>query len=173
MESPIKLKAKLNETYVYDLFRVSLFLKGLLSLVEIFAGFAALFITPAKIGGMIIRVSANELAEEPGSFWAIHTLHLAQQFSLTPRAFLAIYLLSRGAIKFALVIAILKNKLWAYPAALVVMGLFIAYQIYHVIFTYSLFLILLTIFDLAVMWLIWHEYKIMRNRHTGVAGIEA
>jgi uncharacterized membrane protein len=156
---------RLREKYIYDLFRASVFVKGILSLVEMFAGIAVLFITPAKIGSMIIRISANELAEEPGSFWAIHTLHLAQQFSLTPRAFLAIYLLSRGAIKFALIIALLKNKLWAYPAALVVMGLFIAYQLYRIAVSYSLFLILLTLFDLLVMWLIWHEYQMVRSRH--------
>jgi uncharacterized membrane protein len=169
MEVPISPRAEtheeINETYIYDLFRASIFLKGLISIVEILAGFAVLFITPAKIGGTIIRIATNELADEPGNFWAIHTLHLAQQFSLTTSAFLAIYLVSRGVIKLALVIALLKNKLWAYPAALMVLGLFIFYQIYQIVIKYSLFLILLTIFDIVVMWLIWHEYQVMRSRH--------
>jgi uncharacterized membrane protein len=157
---------KLQEKYLYELFRISVFLKGILSLGEIFAGLAVLFITPAKIGGAIIRYSASELAEEPGSFWAIHTLHLAQQFSLSPRAFLAIYLLSRGVIKFGLVLALLNNKLWAYPLSLAVLGIFIVYQLYRILIAYSPLLVALTLFDLVVVWLIWHEYRVVRNRRT-------
>jgi uncharacterized membrane protein len=162
---------RLREKYLYDLFRIGVFLKGLLSLAEIFAGLAVLFITPAKIGAFIIRFSISELAEEPGSFWAIHTLHLAQQFSLTPRAFLAIYLLSRGLVKFALIIALLKNKLWAYPAALAVLGVFITYQLYRIFIAYSPLLIALTLFDLVVMLLIWHEYAVMRRTRTIAPGL--
>jgi uncharacterized membrane protein len=164
MAAPIKSGDSPQEVYIYDFFRISLFLKGIISLVEIFAGIAVLFITPARIGSAIIRFSANELADEPGSFWAIHTLHLAQQFSLTPRAFLAIYLLSRGVIKLGLVIAILKNQLWAYPAAIAVLGIFMLYQLYEILLNHSIFLIMLTLFDLIVLWLIWHEYRVMRAR---------
>jgi uncharacterized membrane protein len=152
-----------REKYIYIFFRAGIFLKGVISLSEIIAGFIVLFITPAKIGDTIIRFSARELADEPGSFWAIHTLHLAQQFSLTPRAFLAIYLLSRGVIKLALVIALLKNQLWAYPAAIAVLGAFMIYQTYEIIVRHSIFLILLTLFDFIVLWLIWHEWRIVRK----------
>jgi uncharacterized membrane protein len=152
-----------EEKYLYRLFRVSIFLKGLISLVEIFAGIAVLFITPAMISNVIINISQNELAEEPASFLALHALPLAQQFSLTSTAFLAIYLFSRGLIKLALVVALLKNQLWAYPAALVVLGLFVLYQVYGIIVGHSLFLIALTIFDLIVMALIWHEYRLVRR----------
>jgi uncharacterized membrane protein len=154
---------RLREKYFYQLFRAGIFLKGVFSLIEIFAGAIVLLVTPLAIGSAIIHISRIELAEEPGSFFALHTLHLAQQFSLTPRAFLAIYLLSRGAIKFGLVIALLKNKLWAYPLALVVMGVFIAYQLYRMTVAYSLPLIVLTVFDLVVLWLIWHEYRLVRK----------
>jgi uncharacterized membrane protein len=61
------------------------------------------------------------------------------------------------------VIALLKNKLWAYPWSLVVLGSFILYQIYRFTFTHSLALIVLTVFDLAVIWLIWREYQIVRT----------
>ena len=154
---------RLREKYLYDLFRVSIFLKGLISLIEIFSGIAILFITPAMIGSLIINISQNELGEEPGSFLALHALPLAQQFSLTPTAFIAIYLLSRGLIKFGLVIALLRSKLWAYPAALAVMGIFIIYQVYQILIGHSIFLIALTLFDFVVIWLIWHEYGLVRR----------
>ena len=153
----------LREKYIYRLFRLGIFLKGILSLFEIFVGTAFLFISPLMIGNFIVGMSQDELAEEPGSFLASHALPLAQQFSLTPGTFIAIYLLSRGIIKLALVIALLKNKLWAYPAALVVLGLFMAYQVYRVTVAHSVFLTLLTLFDVIVVWLIWHEYQVVRK----------
>ena len=154
---------RVREKYVYRLFRLSIFLKGLLSLIEIFAGSVVLFIAPAAIGSALIGIIQYELTEEPASFFALHALPLAQQFSLTPQIFLALYLLSRGFIKIALVIALLRNKVWAYPAALAVLGLFMVYQTYQIIIVHSIFLILLTLFDVVVMWLIWHEYQLVRK----------
>ncbi len=153
----------LREKYIYRLFRTGIVLKGILSATEIVAGTMAIFIAPAAIGNAIIAASQDELVEEPGNFIATHALTLAQQFSLTPRMFLAMYLLSRGIIKFLLVIALLKNKLWAYPASLVVLALFMVYQIYQIAIGHSILLIALTLFDVIIMWLIWHEYRLVRQ----------
>ena len=153
----------LREKYIYRLFRTGITLKGILSATEIFAGAFVLFVDPAIVGNAIITASQKELLEEPGNFIATHALTLAQQFSLTPQMFLAVYLLSRGVIKFALVIALLKNQLWAYPASLVVLGLFMIYQIYEITIGHSIFLIALTLFDVIIMWLIWHEYRLVSH----------
>ncbi|HVM73406.1 MAG TPA: DUF2127 domain-containing protein [Candidatus Paceibacterota bacterium] len=155
----------LQERYIYQLFRVGIFLKGMLSLVEIFVGIAAIFVSPASIGNAIITASQNRLADDPDSFIALHALPLARAFSLTPHAFFALYLLTRGVIKLVLVIALLKNKIWAYPAALAVLGLFLLFEIYEVIFKHSLLFIMFTIFDIMVVWLIWHEYGVVRTRN--------
>lgn len=153
----------LREKYIYRLFRTGILLKGILSATEIFAGIFVLFFDPAIVGNAIITASQNELIEEPGNFIATHALMLAQQFSLTPQVFLAVYLLSRGLIKLALVIALLKNQLWAYPASLVVLGLFMIYQMYQITLGHSALLIALTLFDIIIMWLIWHEYQLVRH----------
>ena len=44
----------------------------------------------------------------------------------------AIYLLTHGAVKVGLVIAILLNKLWAYPCLIIVLLIFIGYQLYRI-----------------------------------------
>jgi len=154
----------MSEKYIYRFFRLSIYFKGALSLIEIASGIAALLISPATIGAFIISVSQNQLLEDPDDFFALHALSIGQSFSLTPQLFLAFYFLSRGIIKLGLVAALLKNKLWAYPAALTVLGAFMIYQIYQYFVTYSFWLLALTIFDAVVMWLIWHEYKIVRAR---------
>jgi uncharacterized membrane protein len=43
------------------------------------------------------------------------------------------------------------------------LGLFIAYQVYRYTYTHSVGLVLLTVFDLFVMVLIWHEYRLVRH----------
>jgi len=70
----------------------------------------------------------------------------------------AAYLLTHGIIKLALVAALLKRRLWAYPAAIGIFALFAAYQVYRYTFTHSWYLILLTILDAVVIWLTWLEY---------------
>jgi uncharacterized membrane protein len=93
----------------------------------------------------------------------MHLLVLAQNFSVSSQHFYAFYLLSHGVVKIFLVIGLLKNKLWSYPASLAVMSLFIVYQLYRFFYTRSLGLIVLTVFDLIVMILIWHEYRLLRR----------
>jgi uncharacterized membrane protein len=44
-----------------------------------------------------------------------------------------------------------------------VLGLFIAYQIYRFSYTRSAGLVVLTVFDLLVIFLIWHEYQLIRR----------
>jgi len=61
---------------------------------------------------------------------------------------------------------LLRNKLWAYPVSLVVLGLFIVYQLYRFSYTHGFGLIVLTVFDVFVMGLIWREYRLVRRHLT-------
>ena len=62
-----------------------------------------------------------------------------------------------------LVFFLLREKLWAYPASIAVFGLFIAFQLYRYSFTQDIGLILLSIFDLFVIFLAVHEYRLLRK----------
>ena len=92
----------------------------------------------------------------------------ARHLSLASEHFAAIYLLIHGAIKIALVGALLKHKLWAYPIAGVVFGVFIIYQIYRFTLTHGVGLIALSLFDLVVIWLICLEYRALKASATDI-----
>jgi uncharacterized membrane protein len=62
-----------------------------------------------------------------------------------------------------LVFGLLRERLWAYPASFAVFGAFIAYQLYRYSFTHEIALILLSIFDLFVIALAVHEYRLLRK----------
>jgi uncharacterized membrane protein len=71
----------------------------------------------------------------------------------------AVYLLSHGVVKVVLVAALLRNELWAYPWMVAFLGVFIAYQAYRLSLGPSLGLAALTVFDAAVAWLTYREYR--------------
>ncbi len=146
------------------LFRTSVLLKGLDSLLEIVGGIALWIVSPAFIVRVTAILTQDEIAEDPHDLVANSLRHSAAHLSLSGKHFMAIYLLSHGVVKMFAVVALLKNKLWGYPLSIVVFGGFIAYQIYRFTLTRGFGLIALTIFDLIVVWLIWLEYRAVRSR---------
>ena len=75
----------------------------------------------------------------------------------------AAYLLVQGAVKVVLVIALLLNKLWAYPCTITVLLIFIGYQLYRIALQPSLGLVALTVFDAVIVVLTWREYRRQRR----------
>ena len=159
--------AALTEHRIHQIFEVSILLKGAHALLECIGGVALAFVSLRTIVSWITWLTQDELIEDPQDFVATHLLNMAQGFSVSTKNFYVLYLLSHGVVKLFLVAGLLKNKVWAYPASLVVLAVFIAYQIYRFTYTQSPGLVLLTIFDLVVMYLIWHEYQLVR-RHLPV-----
>jgi uncharacterized membrane protein len=153
----------MNERRIHQIFEVSILLKGAHALIECVGGLALAFVSTSAITGLVNSVTQDELIEDPNDFVATHLISLTQNFSLSTQHFYTFYLLSHGIIKVFLVIGLLRNKLWAYPASLGVLGLFIVYQLYRFSYTHGFGLIVLTVFDVFVMGLIWHEYRLVRR----------
>jgi len=139
----------MREKRIHQVFVVSVLAKGLHALFEIAAGLALYLVSSDRIARLLDEVGHGE--------WIARHLPLSQQ------NLYAFYLLSHGLVKSVLVVGLLKEKLWAYPASFVVFGLFIAYQLYRYSFTHDVGLILLSIFDLFVIYLAVHEYRLLRR----------
>lgn len=153
----------LAERNVHRVFEISVLLKGAHAVVECLGGLVLALVSADWVASTINRLTQEELIEDPHDFLATHLVAFAGQFSVTTKNFYAFYLLSHGIVKLALVAGLLRGKLWAYPASLVVLGLFIAYQAYRYSYTHSLGLVVLSLFDILVMVLVWHEYRIVRQ----------
>jgi uncharacterized membrane protein len=153
----------MQEKRIHQVFAVSVSLKGLHALFEIAAGLALYFTSTEAIVGSISRWSTRAIAEEKHDWIANHLLRFAETFSVQQHDFFAFYLLSHGLVKIVLVYGLLKEKLWAYPASFAVFGAFIAYQLYRYSFTHEIALIALSIFDLFVILLAVHEYRLLRK----------
>ena len=135
----------MHEKRIHQLFVASVLAKGAHALVEVAGGLT------------LYLLGADAIAQ-----WIRPHEWVARHFAPSEQHFYAFYLLSHGLIKGALVIGLLKEKLWAYPASVAVFGLFIAYQLYRYSWTHDFTLILLSIFDLFVIALAVHEYRLLR-----------
>lgn len=157
------IKKIIEEKNIRRVFEISLILKGIFALFEIFGGIVTYFISEKWILYYVHLLVQPESPENPHNFIANHLLFWAENFSISSKHFAAFYLLSHGAVKLWLIIGLFRNKLWYYPTSIVVFGLFIAYQLYRFTFTHSILLIFLTILDAAVIILTWHEYRYLSN----------
>jgi uncharacterized membrane protein len=140
-------------------FRFGITLKGLHALLEMIIGIAVLKINPQAMNRFVLTLLHPELSEHPGDFVATHLLRASQQFEASGMHFASSYLLSHGLVKIVLVVALFRNKLWAYPTMIVTLSAFIFYQGYRFVLTHSLVMIFLTLFDIVVIVLTWLEYK--------------
>ena len=153
----------MQEKRIHQIFVVSVLFKGAHALIEIVSGLALYLVSTETIVRTINRWGYDELVEDRNDWIANHLLEFSKHFSVAEHHFYAFYLLSHGLVKSVLVWGLLKEKLWAYPASFVVFGLFIAYQLYRYSFTHDFALILLSIFDLFVIYLAVHEYRLLRK----------
>jgi uncharacterized membrane protein len=131
-------------------FEVGIILKGLDGVLEILGGLLLLIVTPATIDRVVTGLTQHELSEDPNDFLATHLLRTAHGLTGSAILFGAVYLLAHGLVKVILVVALLKNQLWAYPWTIGFLGVFIVYQLYRMSLKPSVGLTALTIFDAAI-----------------------
>jgi uncharacterized membrane protein len=154
-------------------FEIGIILKGLNGLAELVGGLLLLFATPGSIRRLAVVLTQAELSEDPHDIIARHLLHTASGLSGSAVLFGAVYLLLHGAVKVVLVIALLLNRLWAYPCMIVVLLIFIGYQLYRIALQPSAGLVLLTAFDVVIVALTWREYRRQWRKNDDSSGTAA
>jgi uncharacterized membrane protein len=150
---------------LHTLFLVSVWIKGIAGLVETVAGTLCFFVTPGILKSFVVLLTAPELSEDPDDWIATTLSHAVQHMSADSMLFAAAYLIVHGLIKLVLVESLLLGTLWAYPLSLWFLAAFVVYQCYRYLHTHSISLVLLTVLDLAVVFLIWREYQSRRQIH--------
>jgi uncharacterized membrane protein len=144
----------MHEERIHEIFVVSIVLKGLHALIEIVGGIALYFFRTATIVHWLYA-RAGESNDLIAKF--------ARTFTGKEHHFYALYLVSHGLVNLAIVIALLSQRLWAYPATFAVLISFMGYQLYRYTYTHDIGLIALTMLDLIVLGLAWHEYALVKR----------
>ena len=147
------------------LFEVGILLKGLDGILELIGGILLLAVSPASLNRTVTALTQHELSEDPHDLVANELQRLAHGLTVSATAFASVYLLAHGVVKIVLVGALLHNKLWAYPWTIAFLVAFIAYQVYRILLSPTLGLVLLTLLDAAIAWLTWREYRRQHTSH--------
>ncbi len=156
---------------VHKGFEIGILLKFVDGILELIGGMALFWLSPQTLKGFVWAITRHELSEDPTDLVANFLIRSAQHFSVSARVFGAVYLLSHGIIKIALVLSLWRRKLWSYPAAIVFFILFIIYQMYRYAHHRSIWLVLLSILDALVVMLTWLEYENLKRQHLRKRGL--
>lgn len=159
---PEHVETKQEERTIHTTFLWSILLKGAISVAEV-VGAVVIFLTPPHF---IVAIATWFLQFVPVVALQHALMEEVATYTTGAVTFVTLYLLSRGLVKVILIWGLLKNQLWAYPASLAVMGLFMLYQFYQIWAYHSVLVIAITLFDLFVMYFIWREWRIAKRHAT-------
>lgn len=162
-----------GDTLLDRTFFASLILKLLDGVVELASGFVLLLVTPDQIRRAAAAVTGGELAEDPHDLVANLLVRYASELSVSTTTFSAFHFLAHGAVKVLLAGAVLRNKLWAYPWLIAFLVAFLGWQAYQLVAHFTVGLLLLTLFDLLIVYLTAREYARQRALRAAHAPTDA
>ncbi len=154
-------KTEIVEKELRGAFLIGVALKGVDALIE--AALGVLLMYTHVVTNTIIALTNYALIEDPDNFFATHLRALAD-VSSHAQFFGGLYLFAHGMIKAVLMLGLWRDKMWAYPASIAVILLFLIYEVVRFLETYSVALLALIIFDSVIVILIAHEYHHKRRR---------
>jgi len=143
-------------------FEGGIVLKGASGVLELIAGAILVFTSPETMRSFLSFLTQREIAEDPNATIANLILHSADHFNSGNKTFAIAYLWIHAAVKLTAVVGIMRNQLWAYPFSLIALGVLMLYQVFSMVVKFSVGMLLLTVFDAAILWLIWREYGKVR-----------
>lgn len=143
-----------NNIYYY-----ALAIRGFDGLLDLVFGGIIYFSSSRALTALLLKFLSEELIEDPHDFMANWLLGLAQSVSLETRLFIALYLAVNGLLKLFLALSLWLKKQWVYPAALFLLAVFIAYQIYRVTYHFSWLVLILILFDVYLALMVFKKYR--------------
>jgi uncharacterized membrane protein len=151
-------RKRLAHILLHDSFRVGITLKGIDGVLEAIGG-VLLWFKVNTLNAWLQALCEHELARDKHDFIFSHLSIASQKLASGSPMFASLYLLSHGLVKVVLVVCLWANRLWAYPLTIAVFAAFVLYQSYRFTYTHSAALVILTLFDLLLIFLTWKEYQ--------------
>ena len=145
-------------------FEIAVIFKGIDGVLEIIGGILLLVTSKETLAGWLTTLTQHELSEDPHDFLFTHLLSSANHVLNSSLTFAALYLVAHGVVKLVLVVAVLRDQMWAYPWMIGFLVVFIAYQSYLMVLRPTWGIALLTLFDVFVVWLTYREFVKHRRR---------
>ena len=152
-----------TRTILNNAFKTGMTIKGIDGVLETIGSLLLWVVHPSALNTIVRALTQHELSRDPHDFIAVHLLRASETLMDSNRLFASLYLLAHGITKVGLVVALWKNALWAYPLTICVFAAFSAYQAYRFSHSHSIAMLLLTIFDVVLIYLTWLEWREQPN----------
>jgi uncharacterized membrane protein len=155
-------------TMIDRLYLTGVAVKGLDGLLELILGLA-LFVVPS-LPHAVLETAAGRATQSGlplSQFVGTYLENLDGTLLRWGSGLLIAYLVAHGVIKLLLVVCLLLRLHRVYPAALVVLGGFLAYELYLFCTGPSVSLGLLSVLDAAIIYLVFREYRELTSRASG------
>ncbi len=136
--------------------------KAFIALTEFAGGLLMILLNHDGLLQLIRQIASPELKEDPHNFLVNYFTTLGQNLSISTQHSVAIYLMLHSAAKLLVVWLLWGKKLRAYPFAIGVLCLFIAFELFSVITGHSYLMILFMLLDIAVTGMTLMEYRRMK-----------
>jgi uncharacterized membrane protein len=159
------LRSLNNKSIINIGFYCGLIIKAIYSIMEFISGILLFILNHDSLNYLIKLIALPELIEDPKDIIMNYFITLGQNFSINAQYSVAFYLLLHGTTKLAVIWLLLKKKLWAYPLAVAVFGLFISYEIYKYTHSPSVLLLLVIFIDAAMIVMIVLEYRQLKTKN--------
>lgn len=156
---------QMRSTKWFDrLYLLTVVVKGFDGLAEFLAGLV-LLIAPQWLHILLGYLSgeASESSHRFVQYLAEYIAHVDTDVAKGGLTVVILFLLTHGVVKLALVYALLRRILWAYPYALGILVLFLIYQIYVGIVQPSLGMTVFVLLDAIIIWVVWGEWRQLRQ----------
>jgi len=147
------------KTLLDKAYEVGIIIKGIDGILELVGGALVLLLNPHTITSVTNFLTQDALQENPHNIIATHVLKLGNHLAGGHNLFAAAFLLTHGLVKVVLVVCLLLNKLWVYPWALGVLGVFLVYQAYLLVTDPTFSMAFLSVLDIVILWLIYREWQ--------------
>src|ERR1035437_2186272 len=121
---------RINKKLIDKVFDIGILIKSFFGVFEVLVGIILAISGRLIIDNLIVALTQQEISEDPSDFIANYLIKNANNFFTNSHIFAVVYLILHGIINIFLAIALLKNKIWAYPWAMAGFGLFIIYQVF-------------------------------------------
>ena len=152
-----------DEKTIYELFWLSILLKALGSIGEMIAGVALALVPSTFVLHTALLLTQGDIDGDADDFLSRGLVSAAHTFAISNDVLIGIYLFVRGLVQLLLVLALFKNKLWAYPLLLIVLFIFVCTQGYEIYLSHSIATGVITVIDLITIYLVWREYITVRK----------
>ena len=147
-----------DKSLAHRLFEIGVLLKGLHGLSELIGAGIIYVVSGTTMYNILTSFIYEELTEDPNDFLAnlfLRHVHITTH----GKDFVAFYLLVSAVVNIVIAIGLLMHRKMMFPVAKIILGAFVIYQGYLFLHTHSPWLLALITYDIAIICLIYMEYK--------------